>query len=154
MPVRVAQPADVAEITVMMLEHAAHEGALDQCRFNDADATAALFGPDAMLHALIASPPNQPSTIAGCALWYPTFSSWAATTGIWLEDLFIRPAFRGHGLGREILDDLRARTTGRIEWDVVDDNIDAQAFYRRLGAAAVPGFSRFRWLPRPSGSVD
>jgi GNAT superfamily N-acetyltransferase len=147
MTVRAAAPDDVEEITAMMLEHAAHEGASDQCRFNSDDATAALFGPAAMLHALIASPPEAPSTVAGCALWYPTFSSWAGATGIWLEDLFIRPTFRGHGLGREILDDLRARTNGRVEWDVADTNADAQAFYRRLGADAVPGFLRFRWLP-------
>ena len=146
MPVRVAQLADVEEITAMMLEHAAFEGALDQCHFNNDDAVAALFGPDAMLHALIASPPDEPSTTAGCALWYPTFSSWAGATGIWLEDLFIRPAFRRHGLGREILAHLRARTDGRVEWDVVEENENAQAFYQSLGALPVPGFVRYRWL--------
>lgn len=150
MPVRVAQRADLEEITAMMLEHAAYEGALDQCRFTLEGAAAALFGPDAMLHALIATASDAPSTVAGCALWYPTFSSWAGTTGIWLEDLYIRPAFRKHGLGREILVDLRGRTDGRVEWDVVDENVNAQAFYRTLGAVPVPGFTRFRWLASQS----
>jgi GNAT superfamily N-acetyltransferase len=146
MPVRAARRDDVEEITAMMLEHAEHEGALEQCHFNSGDATAALFGPEAMLHGLIAVPPDEPSAIAGCALWYPTFSSWAGTTGIWLEDLDIRPAYRGHGLGREVLSDLRARTDGRVEWDVMAANTDAQAFYGRLGANPVPGFLRYRWL--------
>jgi GNAT superfamily N-acetyltransferase len=147
MPVRAAHAGDVEEITAMMLEHAAYEGALDQCHFSRDDAAAALFGPEATLHGLIASPPGEPSTVAGCALWYPTFSSWAGITGIWLEDLYIRPAFRGHGLGREVLADLRARTNGRVEWDVVDANENAQAFYQSLGARPVPGFIRYRWLP-------
>ena len=145
MPVRVAVSDDVDEITAMMHEHADFEGAGSLCHFNREGAAAAMFGDDVTLRALIASPLNEPAVTAGVALWYPTFSSWSGSTGIWLEDIFVRPAFRGEGLGREFLEELRGLTAGRVEWDVQDKNGDAQAFYRRLGANPVPGWTRYRW---------
>jgi GNAT superfamily N-acetyltransferase len=145
MPIRVAVFDDVDEITAMMHEHADFEGAASLCRFNREDAAAALFGAEVTLHALIGMSSNEPTVAAGVVLWYPTFSSWAGSTGIWLEDIFVRPAFRGEGLGREFLEHLRGLTTGRVEWDVQDKNADAQAFYRRLGANPVPGWTRYRW---------
>jgi GNAT superfamily N-acetyltransferase len=145
MPVRVATPEDLEEIVAMMHEHAAFEGAESLCHFNRDGAAEAMFGDDAVLHALVATPPNDPNVTAGVALWYRTFSSWAGCTGIWLEDLFVRPAFRGDGLGRQFLEELRGLTTGRVEWDVQNSNENAQAFYRRLGANPVPGWTRFRW---------
>ncbi|MHB1930729.1 MAG: GNAT family N-acetyltransferase, partial [Acidimicrobiales bacterium] len=107
---------------------------------------AALFGPDPVLRALVAHPEAEPGTAAGCALWYPTFSSWAASAGIWLEDLYVRPAYRRLGLGRELLAALRAGTSGRVEWDVHRDNADAPRFYTSLGASPVPEWIRYRWL--------
>jgi GNAT superfamily N-acetyltransferase len=145
MPVRGAVFDDVDEITAMIHEHAAFEGAGALCHFNREDAAAAMFGADVTLHALIASPANEPAVAAGVVLWYPTFSSWSGSTGIWLEDIFVRPAFRGEGLGREFLEELRGFTAGRVEWDVQDMNSNAQAFYRRLGANPVPGWTRYRW---------
>ena len=145
MPVRVAVLDDLDEITAMMHEHADFEGAGVLCHFNREDAAAAMFGADVTLRALIASSPKEPAVAAGVALWYPTFSSWSGSTGIWLEDIFVRPAFRGEGLGREFLEELRGLTAGRVEWDVQDKNGDAQAFYRRLGANPVPGWTRYRW---------
>ncbi|MGH9293642.1 MAG: GNAT family N-acetyltransferase [Acidimicrobiales bacterium] len=146
MATREAGPADVDEITLMMHEHAAYEGAADRCRFNSAEATVAMFGPGAMLHGLIATPAGDPGGVAGCALWYPTFSSWAGHPGVFLEDLYVRPAFRRQGLGRELLEALRALTTGRVEWDVRQANESAQIFYESLGAVRVSGWLRFRWV--------
>src|ERR1700722_17616730 len=140
MPVRDAQSGDMEQITAMVLEHASHEGAREQCAFDVDRASAAMFGSHSTLHALIAYPAGEPEVSAGFALWYPSFSSWAGTTGIWLEDLFVRPSARRLGLGRELLDELRSRTVGRLEWDVLDSNLDAQAFYGRLGAVSVPGW--------------
>jgi GNAT superfamily N-acetyltransferase len=145
MAVRVATPEDLDEIVAMMHEHAAFEGAESLCHFNRDGAAEAMFGADAVLYALIATPLNDPAKIAGVALWYRTFSSWAGCTGIWLEDIFVRPAYRGDGLGRKFLEELRGLTTGRVEWDVQNSNENAQAFYRRIGAKRVPGWTRYRW---------
>jgi GNAT superfamily N-acetyltransferase len=85
--------------------------------------------------------------VAGMSLWFPTFSTFRGDHGIWLEDLFVLPTFRGHGYGLALLNDLRSQTNGRIEWMVLDWNEPSIKFYESLGAAPVPGWSRFRWLP-------
>jgi GNAT superfamily N-acetyltransferase len=144
-PVREAEPSDVEEITTMVLEHAEHESAAHLCLFNAPGAAAALFGERPVLRALIAYPHGEPETAAGLALWYPTFSSWAATHGIWVEDLYVRPAYRRHGLGRELLGALRDMTAGRVEWDVHVSNGEARGFYEALGAEAVTEWTKFRW---------
>lgn len=145
MPVREADEADLDEVTAMVLEHAAHENASDRCRFNAEEAGGALFGKDRVLRALIAVPESDRTVAAGCALWYTTFSSWASTRGIWVEDLYVRPAYRGTGLGRELLMALRQMTGGRIEWDVHVTNAEARRLYERLGAEPVTEWTKFRW---------
>jgi GNAT superfamily N-acetyltransferase len=79
------------------------------------------------------------------ALWFRTFSTFLGVPGIWLEDLFVRPAFRGRGLGRALLEDLFERSPGRVEWAVLDWNEPSIAFYRSLGAEPVDGWTRYRW---------
>lgn len=104
----------------------------------------ALFGERAFVHVTIAERPH--ASFAGLAMWYRTFSSWARTSGIWLEDLFVVEAHRASGVGRELMDYLRAQTDGRIEWDVSPGNVAAERFYARLGAVALPGVTRYRWV--------
>jgi GNAT superfamily N-acetyltransferase len=147
MPVREATPTDVAAITTMVREHAAHEQAADKCHFDESSGGAALFGESSILRALVAFPEEGPQIVAGCTLWYPTFSSWAATRGAWVEDLYVRPRYRRHGLGREMLTVLRAMVEGRIEWDVHLANEAARQFYVRLGAEPVTEWTKFRWQP-------
>jgi GNAT superfamily N-acetyltransferase len=84
--------------------------------------------------------------VAGMALWFPTFSTFRGDHGIWLEDLFVYEKFRGHGYGMALLEDLRARTKGRVEWMVLDWNEPSIKFYDSLGAKPVPGWTRYRWL--------
>ena len=84
--------------------------------------------------------------VAGFALWFPTFSTFLAVRGIWLEDLFVRPEFRGRGFGLELLQDLRSRTQGRVEWMVLDWNEPSIKFYESLGARPVAEWTRFRWM--------
>ena len=100
-----------------------------------ADLEAALFGADAVAGCHLA---EIDGAVVGFALWYRTFSTWQGKPGLWLEDLFVRPAARGHGLGRALLVEL-ARTAvsngwTRFEWWVLDWNVEAQGFYRSLGA--------------------
>jgi len=77
--------------------------------------------------------------VAGMALWYTTFSTWQGRAGMWLEDLFVRPAHRRLGIGRAFFGELgrlcAERGFGRLEWWVLDWNTSAHAFYRSLGAA-------------------
>jgi GNAT superfamily N-acetyltransferase len=67
-------------------------------------------------------------------------------TGIWLEDLYVRPDFRRKGIAKALLTDLRSRTDGRVEWDVLEWNSAAIDFYQWLGARPVAGWTRYRWL--------
>jgi GNAT superfamily N-acetyltransferase len=95
----------------------------------------ALFGEHPAAEALIA---ELGSEVAGYALFFPTFSSFLASRGIWLEDLFVRPAHRGAGVGRALLSAVAARVTdsggGRLEWCALDWNELALGFYESLGA--------------------
>jgi diamine N-acetyltransferase len=76
--------------------------------------------------------------VAGLAFWFFSYSTWQGRPGLYLEDLFVRPAFRGHGIGKALLVHL-ARTAlaegcGRLHWQVLDWNAPAIAFYESLGA--------------------
>jgi GNAT superfamily N-acetyltransferase len=107
----------------------------------------ALFGADAFVRVTIAQRPSASgASFAGLAMWFRTFSSWARTSGIWLEDLFVVEEHRASGVGRELMGYLRGQTTGRIEWDVTLGNVAAERFYERLGAVALPDVTRYRWV--------
>jgi len=80
--------------------------------------------------------------VAGFALFFHNFSTFLARRGLWLEDLYVRPAFRGHGVGSRLLRAVAAialdRRCGRFEWSVLDWNAPAIGFYERLGATVMP----------------
>jgi GNAT superfamily N-acetyltransferase len=103
-----------------------------------------LFGNDAFVHVSIAERGDH--SFAGLAMWFRTFSSWARTSGIWLEDLFVVEAHRRSAVGSELMNYLRSQTDGRIEWDVTVGNVAAERFYERLGAVALPDVTRYRWV--------
>jgi GNAT superfamily N-acetyltransferase len=98
---------------------------------------AALFGPRPAAEVLLAER-GADSQALGYALFFPTFSSFLASTGLWLEDLFVLPAHRGQGVGRALLGAVaalvRARGGERLEWAALDWNEPALGFYRSLGA--------------------
>jgi GNAT superfamily N-acetyltransferase len=85
---------------------------------------------------------------AGFALFFPTYSTFLGKPGIHLEDLFVRPPFRGKGIGRALLSHLAGvvveRGWGRLEWNVLDWNEPAIGFYRSLGAAPMEEWTTFR----------
>jgi GNAT superfamily N-acetyltransferase len=99
MPVRDATPADLAAIGSMIAELAEFERAAAEVDFDPADLAHHLFGPHPAAHVLIATVegPAGP-VVAGMAVWFTTFSTWVGRPGIWLEDLFVRPHHRRHGL--------------------------------------------------------
>ena len=102
-----------------------------------------LFGDGPLASVLIAE--SEVGEVAGFALWFPTFSTFLGRPGIWLEDLFVRPAHRGRGHGVALLRRLRDLTDGRVEWAVLDWNTPSIAFYEELGAKPVSGWTRYRW---------
>ena len=82
------------------------------------------------------------------AVWYLTFSTWLGRPGIWLEDLYVQPAHRGSGLGRQLLTTLAQlcseRGYGRLEWWVLDWNEPSIGFYRNLGARSEDEWTTYR----------
>lgn len=112
---------------------------------SEADIVRELFGAAPKVFCQIAEVDGK---AAGFALWYYTFSTFQGRHGIWLEDLFVDPAYRGHGVGKRLLVDLAQRCVreglGRYEWAVLDWNQPAIDFYVSQGAGFVDGWRRCR----------
>jgi GNAT superfamily N-acetyltransferase len=146
--IRPAVEADVPEVVAMIRELAEFENLTDQVSITEDDLARALFGPEAMVHDWVVD--GGDGGLVGHALWYRTFSTFLGTTGIWLEDLYVRPEHRRKGHARELLTRLRRETDGRLEWDVLEWNVPAMDFYQRLGARPMAGWTRYRWF-EPDG---
>ena len=144
MPVRPATPRDLDAICALIDELADYERLSHEVAYDRAAMAEHLFGPEPAAHVLIAHTPD--GEVAGMALWFRTFSTFLGAPGIWLEDLFVRPAQRGQGFGAELMRRLRELTDGRVEWAVLDWNSPSIDFYERLGAAPVAGWTRYRWV--------
>jgi GNAT superfamily N-acetyltransferase len=133
--VRAATPADVPVLLEMFGELAEYEHLEHLLRATEQRLGHALFGEHPAAAALLA---ESGAEVAGYAVFFPTFSSFLAIQGVWLEDLFVRPAHRGAGVGRALLAAVAAhvRASGgeRLEWSALDWNELALGFYRRIGA--------------------
>ena len=105
----------------------------------------ALFGPWPQLYCDIAEWEGTP---AGISTWFPNFSSFRGRKGVYLEDLFVRPAFRGRGIGKALLVNLARRCADngwtRFEWAVLDWNAPSIAFYKSLGATLMDNWTTCR----------
>ena len=132
---RPATPADVPVIRELIEGLADYEKLRHECIATDALLEAALFGPRPSAEVVIA---EWDGASAAFALFFHSFSTFLARPGIYLEDLFVRPACRGRGIGKALLQHLAAlavaRQCGRLEWSVLDWNVDAIGFYEKLGA--------------------
>ena len=119
----------------MFRELADYEHLLDQLRADEERLTRALFADPPAASALIA---ERGEEVVGYAVFFRTFSTFLAIEGVWLEDLFVRPAHRGAGVGRALLAAVAAHLRGlggeRLEWAALDWNEPALGFYRRIGA--------------------
>ncbi|HEV7161671.1 MAG TPA: GNAT family N-acetyltransferase [Solirubrobacteraceae bacterium] len=133
--IRPAQPEDVTLLLDLFRELAVYEKLEDQVQANEERLHTALFGERPAAETLIAEVAGE---TAGYALFFPTFSTFLSIQGIWLEDLFVRPAQRGGGVGKALLAAVAAvaRTRGaeRLEWSALDWNELALGFYERIGA--------------------
>jgi GNAT superfamily N-acetyltransferase len=101
--IRRARAGDEAELVAMVRELAEFEHALEECTVTEGQLRQALFGDPATVQAYLAEVDGEP---AAMALWFYNFSTWDGVAGIYLEDLFVRPAFRRHGLARALLSKL------------------------------------------------
>jgi GNAT superfamily N-acetyltransferase len=135
-------PEDVPEILALIKELAEFERALDEVHATEDALLATLFGerPAAFCHIA-----EYDGEVAGLALWFLNYSTWLASHGLYLEDLYVREAQRGNGIGLALLAELAAicseRGYPRLEWWVLDWN-PARGFYETLGATALT-----EWIP-------
>jgi GNAT superfamily N-acetyltransferase len=143
--IRPAVPADRDLIFAFIRELAEYERLLDQVDATASDIERDLFGPSPRVFCDIAEADGAP---AGFALWFYNYSTFRGRYGIYLEDLFVRPAFRGRGLGKALLIQLAKRAVAekcsRVEWSVLDWNEPSIAFYKSLGAKAMDAWTIFR----------
>jgi GNAT superfamily N-acetyltransferase len=143
--IRPATPQDVPLILQLIRELAEYERLSHEVRATEERLHATLFGPHPAAEALITELDGEP---VGFAVFFASYSTWEATPGLYLEDLFVRPSARGRGVGRELLEHLArltvARGWARLEWRVLDWNEPSIAFYRKLGAEPLEDWTVFR----------
>ncbi|CAN5904440.1 GNAT family N-acetyltransferase [soil metagenome] len=142
---RPATEADVPVILLCIQGLAEYERLSHECVASEALLRETLFGADRVAEVTLAFSGDAP---AGFALWFRSYSTFLARPGIYLEDLFVFPEFRGHGLGKQLLASL-ARTAvecgyGRVEWAVLDWNVDAIRFYESVGARPMNEWTVYR----------
>jgi len=143
--IRPATPQDVPLILTFLRELATYEKLAHEVVATDADMHAALFGERPVVETVIGSLDGEP---VGYALFFPTFSTFLGKPGLYLEDLYVRPAARGFGVGRSLLEHLARLTVergwGRLEWSVLDWNEPSIAFYKKRGARPMDEWTIFR----------
>jgi GNAT superfamily N-acetyltransferase len=143
--IREAREADVPAVVGLVHELAEYERSPELCTLTEDQLHAAVFGPEAVARCHVAEVAGE---VVGCAVWFRSFSTWRGVPGIYLEDLFVRPAHRGSGLGKALLAELAAvcaeQGYARLEWQVLDWNEPSIGFYRSLGAVPMDEWTTFR----------
>ena len=143
--IRPATAVDVSLILSFIRELAEYERLANEVVASEAELTRWLFGEQPAARVLIAEYRSEP---AGFALFFLNFSTFLARPGIFLEDLYVRPAVRGKGIGKALLKELVKTAAregyGRVEWAVLDWNTSAIEFYRSLGAKPMTDWTIFR----------
>lgn len=141
--VRPARPDDVPVLLELIRGLAEYERLTHLYENTSEKLHDALFGGHPVAEAIIAWLDVQPQPVgAGFALFFHNYSTFLGRKGIYLEDIFVRPEYRGRGYGKALLVSVARlaveRTCGRFEWSVLDWNTPAQQFYERLGATVMP----------------
>ncbi len=143
--IRAATSEDVPTIHRLILDLAEYERLRDVAVLTEADLRTHLFGPRPAAEVLLAEVADE---VVGFALFFHNFSTFLGKPGIYLEDLFVRPEFRGQGLGKALLLALARlaceRGCGRVEWSVLNWNEPAIGFYRSLGAVPMDEWTVYR----------
>jgi GNAT superfamily N-acetyltransferase len=145
MHVRPALPTDTATIGDLIRELASYEQAPHEAVANDAALASALFGenPHVFCHVV-----ETGGEVEAMALWFLNFSTWLGTSGLYLEDLYVRESARRRGYGQALMQELARicveRGYSRFEWSVLDWNAPSIAFYNSIGAVALDEWTKYR----------
>jgi len=143
--IRPATPDDVPVVHGLILELAEYERLASEVVATEARIRDSLFGPRAAAECVLA---EIDGAAAGYALFFTNFSTFVGLPGLYLEDVFVRPAFRGRGIGASLLRHLAnlalERGYDRVDWVVLDWNESAITFYDRLGARPMDGWTVYR----------
>ena len=142
---RPAAASDVPVILAFIRELAAYERLEHLVTATEADLAHHLFGPRPAAEVVLAEVDDRP---VGFALFFSNFSTFLGRPGLFLEDLYVQPSFRSQGVGRALLAHLAglamARGYGRVDWNVLDWNSPAIAFYESIGASVLPDWRTCR----------
>jgi GNAT superfamily N-acetyltransferase len=140
-----ATPADIPTLLMLIGELAEFERLAHEVVATEASLQEALFCAKPVVETIIARVDGE---VAGFALYFHNFSTFLGRSGLYLEDLYVRPAFRGQGVGRDLLVHIArlagARGCGRMEWSVLNWNRRAIGFYESLGARPVNDWTVYR----------
>lgn len=142
---RGAHPRDVQAIVALIRDLAEYERQPADCHADPRLLEEHLFGERRFAEVILA---EAESETVGFALFFNNYSTWLTQPGLYLEDLFVKPAFRGLGIGEALLKHLArlavTRGCGRLEWSVLTWNEPAIGFYKRLGAVPMDGWQVYR----------
>ena len=143
--IRKAQPADVDEIHCLLMELAVYEKIDHLVESNVNSTQRALFGETPSAEALVA---EIGKSLIATAIYFYNYSTFMGRQGLYLEDIYVKPDFRGQGVGKSLLIELAgiasARGCVRMEWAVLDWNTRAIDFYRKIGAKLLPDWRLVR----------
>ena len=146
MRIRAAVPNDAATMVRLIRELARYEKAPHQAKATLVQISRAFFSKDAKVFCDIIE--AEDGAVAGFAVWFLNFSTWQGVHGMYLEDLFVKPAYRGRGYGKALLKHLARKCVangyGRLQWWVLDWNRSAIEFYEAMGATAMDGWTVYR----------
>jgi GNAT superfamily N-acetyltransferase len=159
--IRPASAADVPAILTLIRGIAEYERLSHEVEASEALLRQHGFGPrpvfEALLAERIAERDQMTSRAIGFALYFFTFSTFKARPTLYLEDLFVLPGERRHGVGRRLFAELAkiavARECGRMEWSVLDWNTPARDFYFKIGAVPMDEWTVFRLTPEAFGRL-
>jgi GNAT superfamily N-acetyltransferase len=143
--IREARPDDIPDLLRLIRALADYEHEPDAVEATEELLSVALFGPDPRVHAHVAEADGR---VVGIAVWFLAFSTWTGRHSLYLEDLFVEPGARRHGVGQALLRRLAARAVelgcARMDWSVLDWNEPAMAFYRTVGARPMVEWTTWR----------
>ncbi len=148
--IQAAKPDDAALILTFIKGLADYEKLSDEVVATEANIRESFFGPDANAEAFLAyhDDGSGVSEAVGCAIFCQHYSTYSGRSSLYLEDIFVLPEWRGHGVGRELMAHgaglAKARGYPRMEWSVLDWNEPAIGFYENLGAERLEGWYIYR----------
>jgi GNAT superfamily N-acetyltransferase len=143
--IRKAKKSDIPDILMLIKELAEYEKLLHEVVTTEEQLEKVIFGEQKFVEVLIAEVDGK---LAGQTIFFHNFSTFVGRPGLYIEDLYVRPDFRGKGIGKALLKEVinlaKERNCGRVEWVVLDWNKPAIDFYKSIGAKPLDEWTIFR----------